>query len=67
LIVVARQRCGLEQTGCRAPAAAGNGLRTARERHHDVVTTVVWKDDKALETAPRAVPEKLQALGINPE
>jgi len=40
--------------------------RNAGEGRHNVVTTAVWKDEKALETARRAMPEKLQALGINP-
>jgi heme-degrading monooxygenase HmoA len=40
--------------------------KKAGEGRHDVVTTTVWKDEKAFETAKRSVPERLKALGINP-
>lgn len=40
--------------------------KRAGDGGHNVVTTTVWKDEDAFENAKRAVPARLQGLGINP-
>jgi heme-degrading monooxygenase HmoA len=42
-------------------------VKKAGEGRHSVVTTAVWKDENAFENARKAVPGRLQALGINPQ
>jgi len=41
--------------------------KTAGDGRYSVVTTAVWKDNDAFENAKKAVPGRLQALGINPQ
>ena len=40
--------------------------KRAGEGSHNVVTTTVWQDEAAFENAKRAMPARLQGLGLNP-
>jgi heme-degrading monooxygenase HmoA len=42
-------------------------VKQAGDGRHSVVTTTVWEDETAFENARKAVPGRLQKLGINPQ